>query len=31
MDLIANLSMGLGVAVTPINLMYAMIGVFWER
>jgi putative tricarboxylic transport membrane protein len=28
MDLIANLSLGLGVAVTPINLMYAMIGCF---
>src|SRR6187397_2441975 len=26
MDLIANLSMGFGVAFTPINLLYAFIG-----
>ena len=26
MDLIANLSLGFGVAVTPINLLYALIG-----
>ena len=26
MDLIANLSMGFGVAVTPINLLYAFVG-----
>jgi len=26
MDLIANLSLGFGVAFTPINLMYAFIG-----
>ena len=28
MDLIANLSLGFGVAFTPINLMYAFIGCF---
>ena len=28
MDLIANLSLGFSVAVTPINLLYAMIGCF---
>ena len=26
MDLIANLSLGFGVAVTPINLLYALVG-----
>ena len=26
MDLIANLSLGFGVAFTPINLMYALVG-----
>ena len=26
MDLIANLSLGFGVAFTPINLMYAFVG-----
>ena len=26
MDLIANLSLGFGVAFTPINLLYALIG-----
>ena len=26
MDLIANLSLGFGVAFTPINLLYAFIG-----
>jgi len=26
MDLIANLSLGFGVAVTPVNLMYALVG-----
>ena len=28
MDLLANLSLGFGVALTPVNLMYAFIGVF---
>jgi putative tricarboxylic transport membrane protein len=28
MDLLANLSMGFGVALTPINLLYAFIGCF---
>jgi len=28
MDLIANLSLGFGVAFTPINLLYAFIGCF---
>src|SRR5665647_1376122 len=28
MDLIANLSLGFGVAFTPINLMYAFVGCF---
>jgi TctA family transporter len=26
MDLIANLSLGFGVAFTPINLLYALVG-----
>ncbi|HJU60498.1 MAG TPA: tripartite tricarboxylate transporter permease, partial [Candidatus Binatia bacterium] len=28
MELIANLSLGLSTAVTPINLLYCLIGVF---
>ena len=28
MDLLSNLSLGFGVAVTPINLLYAFIGCF---
>ena len=28
MDLIANLSLGLSTAVTPVNLFYCLIGVF---
>ena len=31
MDLINNLSLGFGVAFTPINLMYAFVGSCWER
>ena len=30
MDLLSNLSLGFGVAFTPINLLYCLIGVFFE-
>jgi hypothetical protein len=31
MDLISNLSLGFGVAFTPINLLYASSAACWAR